>query len=184
MITQVLTLENPKSFFWKDIATMLFASLLIALFTNCRIFLPFSPVPIALQAHVILTLAVVLGSRKATLATLSWLGQGLMGLPVFSGGVFGLAALAGPTGGYLLGFVAAAFLTGWIMERSAQKTIKTAFLAMLAGNIVIYLFGMAHLSLLVGLKTSFLIGVLPFILGDFIKLSVAARFCSFSKANV
>lgn len=182
MTTQTLLLSSDKRLaFFKEVLLMLLASLLISLFTNCRVFLPHSPVPIALQPHVVLLLAATLGARRATVATLSWLGQGLMGLPVFSGGVFGVAALFGPTGGYLLGYVAAAWITGWLVERSREKSLKDIVLAMIAGNAVIYLLGAMKLSLMVGLQASLWMGVIPFLLGDALKISLLANLVGFSK---
>lgn len=181
MTTQVLGYENKSR--WattKDITVVILASLLIALFTNCRIFLPFSPVPISLQPHIVLMLGVFLGARRATMATMSWFVQGLIGFPVFSSGVFGIAALTGPTAGYLIGYVAAAYITGWIAERS-NKTKRDLFIAMVVGNIVIYAMGASYLSLMIGLRASIIVGVLPFVLGDIFKLMVVSQFISLTQ---
>ncbi len=79
--------------------------------------LPFSPVPITGQTMAVLLVGALLGSRRGALAVLAYIAEGLAGLPVFAGGAAGLARLFGPTGGYLVGFVAAAFLVGWLAER-------------------------------------------------------------------
>ena len=123
----------------------------------------------------ILFLAAVLGSKRGAFATLAFLVQGTMGLPVFAGGNSGLLCLAGPTGGYLLGYVAAAYLTGYLVENMKQRSAVRAFFAMTAGNALIYLFGVAGLSTFIGFTPAFMLGVLPFIIGDFLKLLIATR---------
>src|SRR2546423_1806286 len=94
----------------QDVAVVIGASIIIALFAPVAIPLPFTPVPIATQVHVILLLSCFLGSRRAALTVMTFLIQGAMGLPVFAGGAAGIMVLAGPRGGYLLGYLAAAFV--------------------------------------------------------------------------
>jgi biotin transport system substrate-specific component len=159
----------------KELMIVLGASVIIALFAPISIPLPFSPVPIATQAHVILFLAALLGSRRGSLAVLAFLFQGAMGLPVFSGAKGGLWVLAGPTGGYLLGYLAAAFLTGYLVERMRDQTAMKTFGAMAAGNGVIYLFGLPWLAQFVGWQGAFLLGLLPFVIGDALKLVVSTK---------
>jgi len=159
----------------KDAAVVLGASVIIALFAPISIRLPFSPVAIATQAHVILLLSCFLGSKRAVLAVLTFLFQGAIGLPVFAGGAAGLMYLAGPSGGYLLGYLAAAFLTGFLMERGVNRTPSKAFTAMGMGNIVVYLFGLPWLSRYVGWESAMVLGLLPFVIGDIIKLFVATK---------
>lgn len=159
----------------REILTVLGASIIIALFAPISVRLPFTPIPIATQGHVILLLALFMGSRRATMAVLTYLAQGAIGLPVFSGGHCGLLWLAGPTGGYLLGYVAAAYVTGLLMERSSQRTPGRALLAMSVGNLAIYLFGLSWLAQFIGLKSAFILGMLPFLIGDFLKLLVGVR---------
>jgi biotin transport system substrate-specific component len=151
------------------------ASILIGLFSHISIPLPFTPVPLAVQAQVILFLAVFLGSRRAALATMGFLGQGAMGLPVFAGGKAGLLCLAGPTGGYLLGYLVAAYLTGYIVENLKEKTARKVFLAMSIGNAVIFALGAAWLAKFVGVKAALFLGVAPFLMGDFFKLILAVK---------
>ncbi len=159
----------------KEAAVILGASLIIALFAPAAIHLPFTVVPIGTQAHVILMLACFLGSKRASLAVLAFLGQGAMGLPVFAGGAGGILALAGPRGGYLLGYLVAAFVTGLIMENTSKRTATKAFIAMGLGNLVIYCFGLPWLSCFIGWQNVFLHGMLPFLFGDLIKLVVATK---------
>jgi biotin transport system substrate-specific component len=151
------------------------ASIIIALFALISIRLPFSPVPIAIQAHVILLLSCLLGSKRASLAVLTYLFQGAIGLPVFACGKFGLLHLAGPTGGYLLGYVAAAFVTGYLMERMRSRTPTKVLGAMALGNLIVFLFGVPRLSCFIGWQSAFLLGMLPFLVLDTLKLVLATK---------
>ncbi|HUD01925.1 MAG TPA: biotin transporter BioY [Rhabdochlamydiaceae bacterium] len=150
-------------------------SLLIALFARIAIPLPFSPIPIALQGHVCLLLGALLGKRMGALAVLVYLVQGAVGLPVFAFGHSGLPVLLGPRGGYLMGYLLGAWVTGYLVERSGSKNLRQAMLAMVIGNLLIYLCGLSQLSLFVGIKRVFLLGMLPFLIGDCFKLGVAYR---------
>src|SRR5690242_18662550 len=126
-----LTRELAQHNSWfKEVAMVLGASAIIALFAPVSIPLPFTPVPLATQSHVVLLLACLLGAKRASFAVLVFLFQGAIGLPVFSGGAAGILHLAGPRGGYLLGYLVAAFVTGMIMERMANRTPFKAFAAM------------------------------------------------------
>ncbi|MCX6990836.1 MAG: biotin transporter BioY [Chlamydiae bacterium] len=154
----------------KQAITVLGASVLISLCSQISFPLPFTPVPLTVQCNVILLLAAMLGSKRGALAVVAFLVQGAMGLPVFAGGTAGLLCLAGPTGGYLLGYVAAAFFTGYLVENMKQKTAVKAFFAMAAGNALIYFFGVAGLSTFIGWTSAFMLGAVPFIIGDLLKL--------------
>jgi len=94
---------------------------------------------------------------------------------VFAGGKAGILCLAGPTGGYLVGYVAAAFLTGYLVERMKEKSSARVLLAMAAGNGLIYLTGISWLSTFVGWTSAFMLGVVPFIVGDMVKLFIAIK---------
>lgn len=159
----------------KEAFIVLGASILISLCAHVSIPLPFTPVPLTLQCHMILFIAAVLGGKKAALATMAFLAQGMMGFPVFAGGKAGILCLAGPTGGYLGGYVAAAFLTGYLIEKMKEKNSAKILLAMTAGNALIYLFGVSWLSTFVGWTSAFMLGVIPFIVGDMLKLLVATK---------
>lgn len=148
-------------------------SLLIALSAQIAVRLPFSPVPITAQTLVVLLLGALLGRRRAALTVLAYIAQGLAGLPVFAGGASGLAYLLGPTGGYLVGFAAAAWATGWLAEYGWDRHVFSAALAMLIGNVVIYALGLAWLSLYVG-DAALTLGLLPFVAGDLLKIALAA----------
>lgn len=158
-----------------DAALVLAGSWLIALSAQVAVALPFSPVPVTGQTAAVLLVGALLGSRRGSLAVLAYIAQGLAGLPVFAGGAFGLARLLGPTGGYLLGFVAAAFLVGWLAERGWDRRPLSTAAAMVLGNVVIYTIGALWLAVFVGgLRQAAAVGIVPFIPGDLLKIAVAA----------
>jgi biotin transport system substrate-specific component len=158
-----------------NLMLILGASIIIGLFAPVSIRLPFSPVPIAFQGHVVLFLAALLGSKRGALAVLALLFQGAVGLPVFAGAKTGLLHLAGPTGGYLVGYVVAAFVTGLILENAKVRTAGRAMLALLAGNVAIYLFGLPWLAGFIGMNRAVLLGLLPFLAGDLLKIVFCLR---------
>lgn len=144
-----------------------------ALTARVTIPLPFTPVPITLQVMVVLLAGLVLGARAGAASQLAYLIAIAAGLPLDARGL-GSAALAGPTAGYLIGFVPAALVTGWLAER-LSATRLSRFLAAVAGLGVIYLVGAAWLAPLVGgLRMAWLLGVAPFILVDLGKALIAA----------
>jgi biotin transporter BioY len=156
-----------------DVTLILGGSLLVALSAQVAIRLPFSPVPVTGQTLAVLLVGALLGSRRGAMSLLAyWLG-GTMGLPAFAAGASGPAYAAGPTGGYLVGFIAAAFITGWLAERGWDRHVATTALAMLAGSAAIYACGLAWLSLFAG-GQAFALGLLPFLPGDSVKLALAA----------
>ncbi|MEN9343823.1 MAG: hypothetical protein RLZZ453_610 [Chlamydiota bacterium] len=167
----------------KDFMLVLGVSLLIGLFAQISIPLPFTPVPLIVYSQVILMLSVILGSQRALAAVCLFLIEGALGLPVFSGGTAGFARLLSPVGGYLIGFAAAAFVTGWIAERLKQKTKMALFTSMAIGNLIIFALGVLWLSTFLGWTGAVLCGFIPFVIGDILKLSVATVFLSryFSK---
>ena len=153
---------------------VLTGSALLAISAQFAVRLPLSPVPVTGQTLVVLMIGMAFGSRLGAATVLAYLAEGAMGLPVFAEGKSGLIAFAGPTGGYLVGFVAAAFATGFLAERGMGRGAVSTVLAMIVGNIVIYAFGFAYLSSLIGMSKAFIFGVQPFLVGDIAKIIVAA----------
>ncbi len=98
-----------------------------------------------------------------------------MGLPIFALGASGLLHLLGPRGGYLFGYAAAAYVTGYLIERIRQPAGYKTFSALAVGNGVIYLFGIPQLALFIGFKSAVCLGMLPFLLGDILKLFVVYK---------
>ena len=152
--------------------SVLVGTLLITL--SSYITIPLYPVPVTAQTLVVLLIGLSFGWRLSFLTLSIYLFQGAVGLPVFAGGAGGLAALFGPTGGYLFGFVAAGSLLGLLARRGFGKNFLTTIIAMLAGNAVIYLFGVSWLANFIGIENAVKHGVLPFLYGDVLKIFVAA----------
>jgi biotin transport system substrate-specific component len=167
--------QKASSSFTRDLLLVLLTSIGIGLAGAIAIPLPFSPVPLAIQGSLILLSAVFLGPKRAAAAVFLFLTQGAMGLPVFAGAVGGVAKFFGPTGGYLIGYLIAAYTTGTILEKWQGRTLTQAFLAMAAGTAILYLFGASYLSLFLGWKKALLVGVAPFIIGDFLKTLMALQ---------
>ncbi len=157
----------------KAIPQVMAGSLLIALSAQLSVRLPFSPVPITAQTLAVLWVGALLGARLGAATVLSYLVAGLMDLPVFAGGRAGIVVLAGPTGGYLIGFVTAAYVTGWLFEHGWGRGIGSVAMALFLGNGMIYLFGLPWLSGFVGWQRAIATGLMPFALGDGLKLMMA-----------
>jgi biotin transport system substrate-specific component len=154
----------------RDLLLILTGSLFVAGMAQVRIPLPFTPVPITGQTFAVLVVGASLGSRRGAASLALYLLMGLIGLPFFAGGAHGLSVLVGPTGGYLVGFVIAAWLVGLLAARGLDRRVPSALLAFLVGELVIYLFGIAWLSVYLGINHAFAAGFVPFVIGDAIKL--------------
>ena len=176
-IARPLTLVDvavPRSGTFTNVALIVTTALVTALAAQAEIRLPWTPVPISGQSFAVLLSGLVLGSRRAFLAQLLYLGLGAAGLPVFSGGAAGLLKFIGPTGGYLIAFPFAAFATGWLAERGWDRKPLTLFAAMLLGSTIIFALGLAQLSRFVPAPQLLGAGLLPFVPGDLIKSALAA----------
>jgi biotin transport system substrate-specific component len=163
-----------------QLVLVLAGSMLLAASAQFKMVIPFSPVPVTGQTLVVLMIGLAYGSRLGAVTVLAYIFAGLRGLPVFAGGTSGWVVMAGPSGGYLVGFLAAVFVMGLLAERGMGRNILSTALAMLAGNMVIYLFGYAWLASLIGPGKAFVFGVQPFLWGDAIKLVVAAWLMPFA----
>ncbi|MFQ6615281.1 MAG: biotin transporter BioY [Fidelibacterota bacterium] len=157
-----------------DVTLVAGGSLFIALLSQIRIPLPYTPVPITGQTFGVLLAGAMLGRVRGTFSVLAYLGQGAVGLPFFAGGASGLAHLLGPTGGYLVGFVGGAYLTGFLAERGWDRKPGTTVLAMVLGNLTIFAAGLAWLGLYTRSLDVFAVGLLPFIPGDIVKIGLAS----------
>jgi len=162
----------PVATVYRDIALLLLGSWLIAL--TARVQIPLFPVPVTGQTFGVLLVGALLGGRRGALAVLCYLAQGAAGLPVLAGGAGGAARMLGPTGGYLLGFVLAAFVTGWLCEHGWDRRLRTSLIAMFIGNVCIYVIGLPWLANFVGWERVLGVGLLPFIPGDLLKIVLAA----------
>lgn len=133
-------------------------------------------VPMTLQTLVVLVLGAAFGARLAVATMLLYLAEGALGMPVFAGPVAGTLYFAGPTGGYLVGFVLAALVVGLLSERGLCRTIPGALSAMIIGHAVIFACGFAWLSVLFGAQKAFAVGVAPFYAATAIKTALGAAF--------
>ena len=156
-----------------EVLIVVAGSLLVALCAQIYIDLPL--VPITGQTFGVLFLGALLGARRGFLCLSLYAVEGLLGLPVFAEATAGPLILLGPTGGYIVGFIAAATVTGFLAERGWDRNVLTAFAAFLIGTLVIYLFGVPRLAFVAQLDfvTAIQVGVLPFIAGAFIKIFLA-----------
>jgi biotin transporter BioY len=173
-IADLLRPSEKSSAVIYDVALVLGGSFIIALSAQLKILLPFSPIPVTAQTFAVLMIGALLGAKRGGLAALAYIIQGALGLPVFALGG-GAAVLLGPTGGYLIGFIPAAYVTGFLAQKGWDRRIGTTILAMIFGNIVIYTFGLLWMSRLMGISKSVLsVGLYPFIVGDLVKIVLAA----------
>jgi biotin transport system substrate-specific component len=160
-----------------DLALVLGGSIFIALCTQIAVGYP---VPVTGQTFAVLMVGALLGARRGALSVLTYLAEGAAGLPVFAHGRAGLAALMGPTAGYLVGFVGAAYLVGMLAERGWDRRPGTTISAMILGNVVIYGFGLTWLGCLAYLLGKpvgggvLAVGLYPFLAGDMLKIALAA----------
>lgn len=143
---------------------------------SAQISIPMLPVPMTLQTLAISIIGLTYGSRLAAATLVAYLLEGAMGLPVFANGMGGIAPLFGPTAGFLLGFVAMAWMTGWLVERGLDRGMGRLFLAALIPGLLLFVPGMAGLMALTGMSASAAFGaaVLPFLLGALVKAAIAA----------
>ena len=156
---------------------MIYASLFGAgTAAGAYIIIPLPPVPITLQTLFAGLAGALLGARLGALSQVIYLLIGIMGLPVFAGGKAGLGVLFGPTGGYLIGFVASAWVIGALMTLKKAPGFGWTTGALIAGTVVIYLLGAAQLSLVakISVNKAISVGVLPFLVGDVVKILAAA----------
>jgi len=139
-----------------------------------RLEIPHQPVPYTLQTLLVLLSGAFLGARNGMLSQIAYIGAGVLGLPVFAGGAFGLAVLLGPSGGYLIAFPLAALLVGWMVRR--RHTLPWIALAMGTGLAVVFLLGALQLSVMYthSASTALTAGVLIFSWWDLLKLSAAS----------
>lgn len=150
-------------------------TLLLTLSAKTKVVL--GPVDISLQTLAVLLIASAYGLRLGVATMLLYMAEGAMGFPVFQGtpekGI-GIAYMLGSTGGYLAGFVVMAAIVGWAADRGWDRHPVKLFNAMLVAEVIMMAMGFAWLAMLIGPEKSWQFGVLPFIVGDLIKVALAA----------
>jgi len=156
-------------------AALLFGVCLLTL--SAKLQVPFWPVPMTMQTLVVLMLGMAYGPRLGAGTVLAYLLVGAAGLPVFAGtperGI-GLAYMMGPTGGFLMGFVLAAWITGALAERGWDRSVPWCAAAMLAGTVVIFVLGLAALIPITGLSRAIETGLVPFLASSALKIALGA----------
>lgn len=169
-----MDLALPKVGFLWDVLLVAGFACLTAVFSQISFWI--GVVPVTGQTFAVLLAGALLGSRRGALSQLTYLAVGATGIPYWFalGGPPGVARLIGPTGGYLIGFVAVAFVVGWLAEKGWDRRVGTAALAMLAGEVVLYVFGLSWLAHFVPEGTVLQAGLYPFAIGDSIKVVAAA----------
>ncbi len=153
---------------------------------SAKIRVPFYPVPMTLQTFAIMALAAAYGSRLAVVTVVLYLFEGALGLPVFTStppAVAGPAYFLGPTGGFLIGFVALAWIVGTAADHGWDRSIAKLFAAMIVADVVVFILGFAWLAWFatlsnggtgLGIANAFKFGVAPFLLADLLKIALAA----------
>ena len=162
-------------------AAVVVVTALTAIAAQVSIPLPFTPVPLTFQPMVVLVGAMVLGARLGAASQVTYLALGIAGLPLFAASPLlpqGAARLLGPTGGYLMSYPLAAFVTGWLAERGFDRRYLTSIAAMALGLAIVYAGGVAWLTVASqparGIGAAVAAGVVPFVVPDILKLVVAA----------
>ena len=161
---------------FNQLRMLIFASLLAALMAaGAYLAIPIGPVPIVLQNMFVFLAGLLLGGRWGLASVAVYLLTGALGLPVFAGGMGGIGRIIGPTGGYLIGYLPAVFIVGYISEKAAAR-IGYDVLAMVCGTIVLYACGVTWLKILTGMTwtKTLAAGMYPFLIGDAIKIAAAA----------
>ena len=157
-----------------DVLLVLGGSVLLGLMARVAVYLPFSPVPVTGQTFAVLLIGALLGPWRGAAAVIAYLFEGAIGLPVFAAGNCGIVYMLGPTGGYLLGFILAAWATGWLARRGWDRHLLSTAMAMTIGSAIILLCGAMWLGCMIGIKKALLAGALPFLPGDAFKIAAAA----------
>lgn len=160
---------------WLRVAVLIvFGTALLTVSAKANLPLPL--VPMSLQTLMVLLIGAVYGARLGAVTVLAYVAEGAVGLPVFAAPAAGPAVLFGPSGGYLAGFIAAAFIVGWFAERGWDRSILRLFGLMAVGHFVILALGFAWLAygLARGAEQAWLVGVVPFLAGSLVKTALAA----------
>jgi biotin transport system substrate-specific component len=165
----------PRAGIAADVLLVVLGAGLVAAAAQVSIPLPFTPVPITGQTFAVVLVGASLGTVRGTSSLMLYVLAGIAGAPVYADGAHGWAQITGATGGYLVGFVVAAALVGWLAERGWDRKFSSAVGAMLTGNVVIYLIGLPWLAVVLdtGLEKTLELGLYPFVPGDILKLYLA-----------
>ena len=166
----------PRTGVLTDAALVLAGTGLVAGAAQISFSLPFTPVPITGQTFAVLLVGASLGTIRGFASLLLYLWLGVAGAPIYSDHAHGWSVVTSASGGYLVGFVLAAALTGFLAERRWDRTLSSSIGAMLTGSVVIYLVGLPWLAVVLdtNLEKTLEYGLYPFVPGDLFKLYLAA----------
>lgn len=172
----IYTRTFPRAAGWlRDVTLIVLGALFVAALAQVKIPLPFTPVPLTGQTFAVLLVGATLGSKRGAASMALYIALGALGLPVFAGGASGIAYLSGATLGYLVGFVLAAYIIGLLAERGLERSVRTSLIPFMLGTLIIYICGALWLAVILGsLGKAIASGVLPFLIGDAIKLIAAS----------
>ncbi|HLI11365.1 MAG TPA: biotin transporter BioY [Alphaproteobacteria bacterium] len=184
MKTALSTARIPTLFatFWpgagiaRAVVMVLGGSLLLAL--SAKVQVPFWPVPMTMQSLVVLLLGMSYGSRLGAATLAAYLAEGICGLPVFAGATAGPAYMMGPTAGYLVGFLLAAALLGWLAEHGWGRGVVRLAVAMSIGHVLLFVPGVLWLAVLLGWGKAIAVGVTPFIAATVLKTALGVAVMS------
>jgi biotin transport system substrate-specific component len=157
-----------------DITLVVLGAALVGGFA--QLYVPLWPVPVTGQTLAVLLVGATLGAVRGALAMVVYAVVGIVGVPWFSEADSGWQVIAGPTGGYIIGFVLSAFLVGWLSERQWDRKVLKALALFLGGSVAVFAIGLPWLSFVLGtdLATTLEYGLWPFIIGGLIKALLAA----------
>ena len=185
ILSNSIKIKTKEKEFLKSIFLVLSGVIFLSIMSQLIIPLYFTPVPISLGSFGVILMALLYGRKLGTATVLSYVAAGSLGAPIFAG--FKAGSLFSPTGGYILGYIAATVILGFLSDKGIVKSYVKTFLSLLLVSAVILILGALVLMLFVPIKNVFMAGVLPFIPGDMLKAVAATllfpRLWKFIKKN-
>ena len=167
LISNIIKIETKEKETFKNILLVLGGVAFLSIMSQILIPLPYTPVPISLGTFGVTLMALLYGRKLGTATILSYVVAGSLGAPIFAGGKAG--SLFSPTGGYILGYIVATIILGYLADRGVTKSYVKTILSLTLSSAIILTLGSLVLSLFVPGKNAFIIGVLPFLPGDALK---------------
>ena len=185
ILSNSIKIKTKEKEFLKSIFLVLSGVIFLSIMSQLIIPLYFTPVPISLGSLGIILIALLYGRKLGTATVLSYVAAGSLGAPIFAG--FKAGSLFSPTGGYILGYIAATVILGFLSDKGIAKSYVKTFFSLLLVSVIIFILGALVLMLFVPIKNVFMAGVLPFIPGDMLKVVAATllfpRLWKFIKTN-
>ena len=167
LISNIVKIEAKEKETFKNILLVLGGVAFLSIMSQVLIPLPYTPVPISLGTFGVTLMALLYGRKLGTATILSYVVAGSLGAPIFAGGKAG--SLFSPTGGYILGYIIAVVILGYLADKGVTKSYVKTILSLLLSSAIILTLGALVLSLFMPGKNAFMIGVLPFLPGDALK---------------